>query len=442
MEINKEKNVKNDKVKLEKPKQLRGPLPMQFQDVLHVAFGSLRQRRTRSVLTILGVAIGSSVILGLVASSEGLNNSIVGELDKFRATTIMVFPADPTERLTAMDQHRIESYPGVKKVVPLFLRGATLKSGGKEKAITVLGVDIFSFREAVGGFKLEEGQYFSVFDPNSVVLGQNLANPSGEESAFARLNQIVSLEWIQFEEGGIEKTTRSYAVQGILEEFGPSLFVDIDRTAFISPTAARALFGLSDFSSLFIIVKTPDNVDPVVSRLEDQYGDNIDTITAKEILNIVESITGVLTVFLGGIAAVSLIVASIGITNIMFVSVMERTQEIGVLKAVGFQNTDVLRIFLAEAFLTGVLGGVVGSGLGILFALGITRFFGGGFGGGDEVHGGFSPGAESLVIQPAFAPELFLLTIGFAILAAILAGLYPSWRAARMDPVESLRSAK
>ncbi|MFQ6126811.1 MAG: ABC transporter permease [Candidatus Heimdallarchaeota archaeon] len=415
---------------------------MQFQDVLRVAFSALRQRRTRSVLTILGVAIGSSVILGLIASSEGLNNSIVGELDKFRATTIMVFPADPSQRLTAMDQRRIESYPGVKKVVPLFLRGATLKSGNKEKAITVLGVDIFSFREAVGGFNLKEGYFFSAYDPNSVVLGQYLANPSGEEAAFARLNQVVSLEWIQFEEGGMKKITRSYAVQGILEEFGPSLFVDIDRTAFISPAAARALFGLSDFSSLFVIVNTPGNVDPVVSRLENQYGDDIDIVTAKEILKIVESITGVLTVFLGGIAAVSLVVASIGVTNIMFVSVMERTQEIGILKAVGFQNTDVLRIFLAEALLTGVLGGVLGSGLGILFAVGITRIFGGRFGGGTEFEGGFSPGAERIVIQPTFAPELFLLTIGFAILAAMLAGIYPSWRAARMDPVESLRSAK
>jgi len=179
-------------------------------------------------------------------------------------------------------------------------------------------------------------------------------------------------------------------------------------------------------------------VDEVTYRLEGQYGDKIDIITSKQILEVVESITGVLTLFLGGIAAISLVVASIGITNIMFVSVIERTGEIGLLKAVGFQNTDVLGIFLAEALLTGMLGGIVGSGLGILFALGITQFFNGGF----DFGGGPSQSTDLLSIQPTFVPELFVITIGFATLASLLAGFYPSWRAARMDPVESLRNKK
>ncbi len=411
---------------------------MRVNDIFQVAFGALRQRKTRTSLTILGIAIGSSVILGLVASTEGLSDSIVGELDKFRATTVMVFPSSSKDRLNVLDQHNIETYPGVQKVVPLFLGGTTIISGGKERDIQVLGVDLLAFREAIGGFNIEEGNFVSVLDPSGVLLGQDLANPVGEDGSFTRLNQIISLERTQFDDEGVKTKSRSYVVRGILTEFGPSLFVDIDRTAFVSPIAARAFFGVSDFSALFVVVESLERVDEVTSRLEGQYGDKIDIITSNQVLEVVESITGVLTLFLGGIAAISLVVASIGITNIMFVSVIERTGEIGLLKAVGFQNKDVLGIFLAEALLTGMLGGIVGSGLGILFALGITQFFNGGF----DFGGGPSQRTDLLSIQPAFVPELFIITIGFAILASILAGFYPSWRAARMDPVESLRNKK
>lgn len=414
---------------------------MQFNDIARLAFGALRQRRTRSALTIIGIAVGSSVILGLVASTEGLSDAIVGELDKFRATTIMVFPSD-TAQLTSFDQRAIENYIGVKMVVPTFMRGATIKSSGKEESIQVLGVDMQGFREAVGGVELEEGRYLSMFEANGVVLGQTLANPVGEDASFAQRNQIVSLTMTQFEEEGVITNTRSYVVQGILEEFGPSLFVNIDQAAFISMVAARALFGESDFSSFLVVAKSPESVDQVVEQLEENYGDDIDAITSKQILSVVDSITSILTLFLGGIAAVSLVVASIGITNIMVVSVMERTGEIGLLKAIGFQKFDILRIFLMEALLTGILGGMAGSGLGILFAYGITQFFAGGFGGETEFEGGFAEGPSTIVVSPAFTLNLFLLTIGFAIAASILAGLYPSWRASRMDPVDSIRSKK
>ena len=157
---------------------------MQFNDIARLAFGALRQRRTRSALTIIGIAVGSSVILGLVASTEGLSDAIVGELDKFRATTIMVFPSD-TAQLTSFDQRAIENYIGVKMVVPTFLRGATIKSGGKEENIQVMGVDMQGFREAVGGVELEDGRFLSLFETNGVVLGQTLAHPVGEDAPFA-----------------------------------------------------------------------------------------------------------------------------------------------------------------------------------------------------------------------------------------------------------------
>jgi len=414
---------------------------MQFNEIARLAFGALRQRRTRSALTIIGIAVGSSVILGLVASTEGLSDAIVGELDKFRATTIMVFPSDTT-RLTTLDQRAIENYIGVKRVVPTFLRGAMIKSGGKEENIQVMGVDMQGFREAVGGVEIEEGRFLSMFETNGVVLGQTLTHPVGEDAPFAKRHQIVSLTMTQFDEMGMTTNTRSYVVQGILEEFGPSLFVNIDQAAFISPVAARALFGEADFSSFLVVANSPDSVDPVVEQLEENYGDDIEALTSKQILSVVDSITSVLTLFLGGIAAVSLVVASIGITNIMVVSVMERTGEIGLLKAIGFQKLDILKIFLMEALLTGILGGMAGSGLGILFAYGITQFFAGGFGGDTEFEGGYSEGPANIAVSPAFSPNLFLLTIGFTVVASILAGIYPSWRASRMDPVDSIRSKK
>ena len=166
------------------------------------------------------------------------------------------------------------------------------------------------------------------------------------------------------------------------------------------------------------------------------FGEDVEIRTTKRVLDIAQRITRILTLFLGGIAVVSLVVAGIGIANIMFVAVMERTREIGVLKALGFKRRNILWIFLSEALLTGFIGGVLGVGLGILFGYGITNFIVSGFGNPEDLE----LGSALMEVVPIFTFELLVLALLFALLVAALAGFYPSWKASRMDPISALRS--
>jgi ABC-type antimicrobial peptide transport system permease subunit len=299
----------------------------------------------------------------------------------------------------------------------------------------------------VDDVSVKQGDFVSRYDAGGILIGSKVADPPGADAPFARLNGAILMETQQLVGDEVELKSRTFIVRGVMAEYGSAMMFDVDNMVFISLDAARAFFGFRGYSAIFIDVRGPENVDKAASDLEGLFGDDVDIITSQQILEIVESITSVITLFLGGIAAISLVVAGIGIANIMFVSVMERTREIGVLKALGFQRGDILWLFLSEALLTGIVGGILGCGVGILFGYGITSFFAGGAGdgGGGGFAGGGGGGAFAggggveFVINPSFPPNLFIIAIGFAVIVAALAGLYPSWKAAKMDPVDALR---
>lgn len=391
--------------------------------------------------------IGAAVVVGLVSSTQGVSDAIVGELSKLSADVIMAFPASAAAHLTTIDERLIASVPHVKTVIPAYVGMAQLTSGRESKELQLFGIDQTYLPTLLKGLNVEQGAFVSQFDAGGILLGAKAANPPGSTTPFARLNQAVSVEVARRVEGEIEISRRTFIVRGITAEYGTAFVVNIDNVACVSLNAARTLLGSTSYTAIFVVAHSPDYVDQVADRLKEMYGEDLDIITSKQILNIVQSITGVLIIFLGGIAAISLIVAGIGIANIMFVSVMERTREIGVLKALGFKQFDILWLFLSEALLTGIIGGIVGCGLGILFGYGITNFFVGGFGGmgedGGDIggNGGFGEGGGfNIIITPSFTPELIMIAVGFAVLIAAIAGLYPSWKASKLNPVDALRA--
>jgi ABC-type antimicrobial peptide transport system permease subunit len=188
-------------------------------------------------------------------------------------------------------------------------------------------------------------------------------------------------------------------------------------------------------------------VDAVISNIKAYYGTNVNIISLKAITQIVSSITGLLGVLLGAIAGISLFVAAIGIANIMFVSVVERTREIGILKALGFKSRNVLAIFLSEAAMLGMIGGILGILLGSGLSYLIPVLISSGFGsfsstGGGGISGGFGGSSEfgSFSYSPVISPEIVLLVFLFAIGVSLAAGYYPARRASKMDPVVALRA--
>ena len=178
--------------------------------------------------------------------------------------------------------------------------------------------------------------------------------------------------------------------------------------------------------------------------METYFGSNARVSSSSAFLSTVQSISSQLTLFLGSVAAVSLLVAGVGISNTMYISVMERTREIGILKAIGFRPKQILSLFLWEAAVTGLMGSIFGTlmGVGLAYLLGGGMFsFGGGarVGGGGGGPGGPSSMSLSTSFSPVFSANLMIFSLLFPVAIAVLAGFYPAWRASRMNTVNALK---
>jgi putative ABC transport system permease protein len=422
-------------------------MQMLTSDIFKLAFKALRDRKLRSFLTILGIMIGSAIILALIASSSGLSAGVQGQVSKIGANTLTVSSArqffggggGSTQgyQLSQQDVSTIKSFQGVSDVIPYYSQRATVSYGSNSIEDTeLIGVDTSALSTMYKELSLYSGSLPDPYDPSAAAVGYSIAFPTGSSDQLA-LNQMVSVTLGGSTSGGL-----TFLVKGIFSEYGRVLFSDIDATIFISLQSAQILLKTQYFSGLYVMTNTAGDVTAVQQEIENYYGTQVRVMNAGSMVSSVESITSQMTVFLGSIGAVSLFVAAVGITNTMFVSVMERTREIGILKALGYKPKQIMAMFLSEAALSGVVGGVGGTILGYVlsFILGgsLSSFSGFGMGGGPPGQTS-STSTSSTTFTPVFTPELIAFSLLFPIGIAVLAGLYPAWRASRMNAVVALK---
>jgi putative ABC transport system permease protein len=414
---------------------------MRTSDIFKLAFKALRDRKLRSFLTILGIMIGSAIILALIASSSGLSAGVQSQVSKIGANTLTVSSArqffgggsssGQTYQLSQQDVSTIKSFQGVSDVIPYYSQRATVSYGSNSIGdAELIGVDTSALFTMYKQLSLYSGSLPDSYDASAAAVGYSIAFPTGSSDQLT-LNQMISITL-----GGSSSGSLTFLVKGIFSEYGRVLFSDIDATVFISLQSAQILLKTQYFSGLYVITNTAGDVTTVQEEIESYYGTNVRVMNAGSMVSSVESITSQMTVFLGSIGAVSLFVAAVGITNTMFVSVMERTREIGILKALGYKPKQIMGMFLSEAALSGVVGGVGGTILGYVlsFILGGSLSMFGGFGMGGR------PGqTSSTTFTPVFTPELVAFSLLFPIGIAVLAGLYPAWRASRMNAVVALK---
>lgn len=411
-------------------------------DAFRLAYKALIDRKIRSVLTILGITVGSAIILALIASSNGLNAGISANIAKTGANVLTIrnaggfFASGSTSsyQLSQQDVDYLKSIPGVAAAYPYYSYGANINNGGSTLQASVVGIDLSALPTLYKDLTVAEGSIPLLGDTTSAAIGWGIANPlSGTPIG---LHEMVPLSVT-----GIRgaKSAVAYAVlaNAILTQYGTALFANIDDTVFISFQAAQLLAKSPYFSGIYVIVDNTDNVATVQNTIETYYSSNVRVISPGQILSSIQAITGQLTVFLGSIGAVSLFVATVGIVNTMYVSVMERTREIGILKAIGYRPKQIMAMFLSEAALTGVIGGLCGLVLGYVLSFLMGGLLGGLGGGG---RGGFGGGGgAAMTIRPVFSTELVVFSLVFPVILATLAGLYPAWRASRMNAVVALK---
>ena len=398
---------------------------MKINDIAVMSANSLSERKFRFALNLIGILIGCAAITGLITLTQGMNAEISGQLGALGGNTITVIPGsmgppqpgqgmnnDVSITLDWREVKLLEELPDVDLVSPTVTGGAaTYNLKGDTYMISVTGVTEIYF-QINEGTEVYEGRELLRNDNSVAVIGYNVAVPNPDKKPAVEVGDRIKLT----AEVGSEEKELTVRVVGILEEAGGMMGSD---SGFYIPLKTCEQFfetnGKND--TIQVYVEESALVEAVAYHIEDEI-EGVTAITAASAMEMIGSITGTIEAVLGGIAAISLLVAGVGIINTMTVSVLERTKEIGVMKALGAKSTDVLALFMSEAALTGLIGGVLGAGFGFIL--------------GDFV-------GNMVGINAAPTLMLAFLVVGFAVITSVLSGLYPAWSASKLNPVDALR---
>jgi putative ABC transport system permease protein len=438
---------------------------LRLQDLARFAWRALTDRKLRAALTIVGIVIGPATIVALLSVTGGFGNAVTGALASTGSTSIFVTPGGSGSYLTYLDVPTIQKMPGVSAVIPFWLLSGTIKQGTQTTTVQVLAGDFSKLNSFLPGLSLYKGGEPSSSDLAGADIGYSIGYPNIAGVANVSIDQVVTVALPQAGStaaGGVA-SEKSFVVRGIFNKFGAGLFVNPDSAIFVPLTEGQSLLHTDHYSGIVVVAASASTVNEVLTELTNQYGQTIRALSVSSLVSVISSITGALGLILSAIAGISVVVAFIGIMTTMFTTVVERTKEIGVLKALGYKSRNILSLFLAESAITGLIGGIIGASLGAGLSFVIGDVFsaltarssptsssssgaraglglgggGGTFGGGGVGTGG---GLSALHIVPALTPELILGAIALATAVGAFAGLLPAWRASRLLPVEALYS--
>lgn len=393
-----------------------------------VALESILAHKLRAFLTMLGIIIGVSAVLTTMGIGAGAAADITGQIESQGTNLLTISSTGSPSRLTLGDVQVLSDrqlHPELFAVVPELAGNATLVNGDLSRQASTLGTTpaygVIRNLNVVDGRFFDEDELFN--QQRVAVLGFNLAS-----ELFRGVNAVG---------GTLRINGEVFQVIGVLEATGGSGFGSNDDRAFVPLSVAQnRLFSAARYrgdpvvSGISVQVIDRDSVSLAERRIEQTLRlrhslkpddeNDFRIFNQANLLDLVGGITTTLTVFLGGIGAISLLVGGIGIMNIMLVSVTERTREIGLRKALGAQDRDILMQFVIEALVLCALGGAIGAGISYGLAALISSI----------------PGFPFAIL---IETQALMLALGVSTACGFIFGLYPALRATRLDPIEALR---
>ena len=422
---------------------------MKSKDVFSFAFGAVRLRKMRAGLTILGIVIGIAAIVALTSITTGLQVTITSELGAgFSSDTVTVstqsfgmFGGGSSDfTLLVNDTDTINEIDGVQTSAAIMSKSVMLDFGSTELPLSVTGVDYTAYASIYSSFVAEEGSIPETPANDSVVIGSRLTDPWDNGTVLAEVGDTILISWTH--RVGLEMVEENYTAEvvAVLEEIGGFSMGPSDLGLYIPLSTAQSFFDTDEVNSIAVKLVSDDEefVETVSQAIEDAFDGLVNVVSPTALLAIMSSIFDIISLFLVGIAGISLLVAGIGIMNIMIVSLMERTREIGILKALGMKSRTVLGIFLTEALVVGLVGAVTGVVTGYSMAILFSTFAGSMFGGGMPGGGG-GLSTNMMTITPVLTTEIILGAMVFGVFVAVVFALYPAWRASKLNPVDALR---
>jgi len=398
---------------------------MLLRDFLHLTSSSLIAHRMRSFLTLLGIAVGITAVVLLTSIGEGIHKFVLAEFTQFGTNLIAINPGRTTTHGTSMgvfgterpltieDAEALKRLPNVKAVVPLVQGNGEIEAGNRRRRTTIYGAGS-DWPEAFSMY-VKSGRFLPDDDPTAPRAFAVLGSKTRDELFGSRnpLGQRIGI-------GG-----NRYRVIGVMESKGTILGFDMDDTVYIPTARGMELFNRNSLLEVDVLYQEDANIDKVVQSIKRtliaRHGREDFTITTQQqMLEVLGSILNVLTFAVGAIGGISLLVGAIGIVTIMTIAVNERINEIGLIRALGAHQGQVLSLFLGEAIVLAAIGGLTGLGLGI----GLAQL----------LH-------LALPALPVHTSWVFIaLAEAVAIVIGLAAGVLPARRAARLDPIEALRT--
>jgi putative ABC transport system permease protein len=427
---------------------------MKSRDVFSYSFSAIRLRKLRAGLTTLGVVIGIAAIVALLSITQGLQDTITRQLQTGFATDTLIVSAgggfgagiggrtgaDSGFRLLINYTQMINGLsPNITKSIAIIQRAGFIKSGNRTRVTTIVGVDFAEYSDIYSStFVNETGNIPLIPTNETVVIGKRISDPWKNGTLFCSVNDNVEIKWINATVIPAKNETYTGHVAAVLKEIGgfgvggPS-----DSSIYIPISKAESFFGTDECDMIIVKLKNSDKatIDSVSKDIKEAFSNEASVTSATAVLNILSSVFSIIQLFLAGIAAISLLVAGIGIMNIMIVSLMERTREIGILKALGMKSRTVLMVFLGESTIIGLLGAVIGIVSGWVLANVVALVFHG----GGVFFGNQATGTGGITITPILTPTVFLGALVFGVGVSVIFALYPAWRASKLKPVEALR---
>ena len=389
-----------------------------------VALKNLRHQRLRSFLTLAGVVIGIAAIVALISTGAGLQTAVTSQFEQMGLNAIFVEPGSGDMMSTAIsrtlsdsDVEIIRDIPGVDAVIPYYETATIAKYREEEVGVFIIGIDPEhnEYVRDTGIMLVTEGRELDPNDRFSVLVGERFAREAYSNELGIRSH--------------IEMNGKMFRIAGLLDEAGSGIAgMSVGNMIFAHKDILKSVFDEENPTELQVMAATNEDVPRIIEDIEyelekDHGTKDFFVMSTEQLLEGAGLVFGIINLVLVGIAAISLLVGGIGIMNTMFMAVLERTREVGVMKAIGATNRKIRNIFLIEAGLVGVAGGIIGSLIGFSFSAIIS----------------FAASTAGFDLPVQISIILFLQAIFFAMIVGMIAGYIPAKRASELDPVEALR---
>ncbi len=377
-----------------------------------MAISAVLSNKMRSFLTMLGIIIGVMSVVLLISLVQGATDTVTEQLDDLGGDQLIVTISSQSKRMSLSEAEAIADEPDISYVSPTISGSGTAVANNKSSDISITGVtESYDF---VQGYDLYDGRGITQTD-NDYRLNVAVVGHSVAQDLFGTQNVLDET---------IRVSGMDYRIVGVLEEGQETLMGGDNDSVYIPFTNAQRLLSQVAVTSFYAVVSedstTEDAQNTLNSVLMQKFGDDDDfnVLNMQDIMDMIDTVMGAMSLLLGAIAAISLLVGGIGIMNIMLVSVTERTREIGIRKAIGAQKSDIIVQFLIESVVIAILGGIIGMVLSFAILTVIST-------------------ASSYSFP--VSGQVAAIALGFSAFVGIVFGIYPANKAANLKPINALR---